>query len=314
MNFLQSLQAAPSAPQAQFNAFLINFNPLGSKVFAFVEGKEDLPFYSIHLSQRIPDEFRLSFIKCDNKKGVLKALSDYQRRYPPNPRAMFFVDRDHDEMCGQIQAQADYLFVTTGYSIESELCSIDVVRRYCVESLGLDTDDYAVTQAVARFNPSHQSFVIASLDVMAWIVAARRQGGRPNLQNLDSKKVFYFDSDTLTVSLIASQSNVFCYLCKVTGANGPHSTIDITEVDKVKHELQLHDPCIWLRGKQLLWFLTMFLLSIETAMKAAGLSVKSKTNLHLDNAVELLAGKVKSPRGLVAFLESAVKSLQGKTS
>lgn len=309
MDFLQSLQAAPNTPQAQFNIFLINFKPTGNVIFAFVEGKEDLAFYGLHISMRTPQNFRISFVKCDNKKGVLRSHSEYLHRYPPNPRALFFIDRDHDELCGQLPIQSDFLFVSVGYSIENELCSDDVIRRYCVESLGLDTDAQAVSEAVTRFAASWQTFVTASLDVMAWIVAARRQGGALNLQNLDSKKVLRFDSASLTVSLAESQTVVFEYMCKVTGGNAPHPSIDIVEIDKTKVELQGLEANTWLRGKQVVWFLTMFLLAAEATMKAAGLSVKSKTPLHLDNAVEVLAAKLTKPRGLVEFLEDVFKRL-----
>lgn len=309
MSFLHNLQAAASAPQAQFNLFLTNFKPSGSTIFAFVEGKDDLSFYGIHLSFRIPGSFKISFVKCDNKKGVLRALSEYLRRFPPNPRAMFFVDRDHDELCGQSQAQSDFLFVTTGYSIENELCAEVVVRRYCVESLGLDTDAQAVNETASRFALSLQSFETVALDIMAWIVAARRQGGVLNLQNLDTKKVVSFDASLLTASLAASRAEIFSYLCKVTGANAPYPEIDVAVIDKVKTELQQQESGVWLRGKQVVWFLTMFLSAVETTMKAAGLSVKSKTNLHLENAVEVLAGKVTTPRGLIEFLEDAIKKL-----
>ncbi|MCY1009414.1 DUF4435 domain-containing protein [Nannocystis pusilla] len=249
----------------------------------------------------------LSFVKCNSKEGVLATLKEFKSLYQPNPRAMFFVDRDHDDLVGEQPDAYLYLFVTDGYSIENELCSDSVVRRHCVETLGLDSQHVAVERAVGQFGAAFGSFEEAVRMPMAWIVAARRKG-KVNIRNVVSKTLLYFDSEKMRVTLASSWDDSVAYLCRVTGDNGPHPGVSGDELDSAQRDMAMVAPKVWMRGKQCVWFCVQFLNAIAVSFRAVGLFEKVH-RLDEANAIQDLAPRVSPSATLRSFLERVVQAL-----
>ena len=291
----------------------MSYKPDGLTVFVFVEGKDDLSFYGPLLTPRIPKPFEVSFVKCKNKDGVKLARTQFLSRYAPNPRALFFIDRDHDDFLPAPPSSEAFLFTTAGYSIESELCKGEVVRRYCVEILGCNTGEPAVALAAEKFSTAWVSFIRSIQWPMAWVIAARRelvrQGrGTLYLRGIKTQNIIHFDPKTFLSSLEGTWNDVVKYLCKVTGGSQPHPGVAEAEFDSANADLLDASPFVWVRGKQALWLLVQVINAISAGFKDAGLSTK-EYRLDLDGAVAELAPRAEAPADLVEFLASVADKL-----
>jgi len=310
MTFLERLRSAPESPQAQFNTFLMTYRPTGATVYAFLEGKDDLTFYGLHIRHHLPDGFLVSFVKCGNKDAVLLRLQDFCGRFAPNPRALFFVDKDLDDILGRDIPTYEYLFITEGYSIENEACVGSLVERYCIESLGLDSETRPVKELTNHFKTSWDTFSAEAILIMAWVLAVRRAGLRPNLNNLENKEIFTFSETNLTACLRKNREDTISYLHKSTGGSSQLPSIDSKEIDRALSALTPLDSKKWLRGKQALWFMIQFLIGCERALVAAGQRVHARITLSASNAIEVLCPKLDSPIGLNEFMSRVSIALQ----
>ena len=99
MTFLEKLRSAPDSPQAKVNTFLAVFNPEGETVAAFVEGRDDPSFYRQHLEAVAKQHnVKLTLYALNKKREVLNTRDFLSSRFRTNPRILFFVDKDHDDL------------------------------------------------------------------------------------------------------------------------------------------------------------------------------------------------------------------------
>src|SRR5688572_11924838 len=142
MSFLDSVRGAAGSPLAQFNTFLLEYKPNARRVYAFLEGRDDPCFYRRMIAESLPNGYTLRLVQCGSRRGVLDALDRFSARYVANPRVLGIIDKDHSDLvAGGAAANYPHTFETTCYSVENYVCEPTIVRRYCVESLGLpDTD------------------------------------------------------------------------------------------------------------------------------------------------------------------------------
>lgn len=118
-SFLDALKAAPKSSQAKLNIFLLSFQPQGQAMAIFLEGRDDPSLIRVNV-QQFAEQKALSVetIILGNKKEVLNAYDYLGKRFPNNPRIMFFVDKDHDDLLGETRGITTQqgLFVTQHYS------------------------------------------------------------------------------------------------------------------------------------------------------------------------------------------------------
>ena len=305
-SLLERLKEAPTTPQAQFNLFLARYRPGRTKVFVFVEGRFDRPFYGpfLRVFHGLADP---EFVRCDNKKNVLKALDNFSRRYQPDPAVLFFVDRDFDEILGISMPEHTWLFVTAGYSIETYLVSWPVVKSYLTESANADLDEEAWNELEARFAHGHRRFVRVARDVMVWMLAVRRSGVDANLQNVKSSRLFQLDEEQ--TSLVDSLENAYQYLCVTTGHNQPVSMPSCRDLDQEQKICTDESWHSWLRGKQSLWFVIAFIKRELESLTTKKVCARPVVALCEKNAVTELATRLEMPRDLKTFLQNAAEGL-----
>ena len=312
MSFLDTLKNATATQQVQFNVFLIEYKPGTRAIFALLEGRDDPSFYRRFLSSNLPRGYRLRLVNCGNRKGVLDAVTAFQSRYKDDERVIALIDKDHSDLVPNSgSTQYKYAFQTAGYSIENYVSVPEVVRRYCVEMLGLPDLEPACDQIQAHYEQALARFQSAAIHCMAWVVAARRRGDALHLNGLDTGAIFKVDDDLLGQMKI-SLADLYAYLEKVTGKNAPTPAVAGTAVDAVVDELRPLDPKTWLRGKQEIWFTVAFLNAASSAIKAKGVRAGSRVQLTLGNALAVLSGLCDPPPALESFLTTTLSGLEGK--
>src|SRR6185437_11023641 len=144
------------------------------RLHAFFEGHEDCVFFRFFL-RRIEDRgWRLYTYRCEGKSKVYEAFENIIRRMPNVSHALFFVDKDLDDILGTPWATDPRIYVTDVYSIENYLVTAAVLQSFvrdCVRSnfVGFDIDVIG-TEFDAQLAKFHRKM----LPVMAWILIARR--------------------------------------------------------------------------------------------------------------------------------------------
>lgn len=311
MSFLDELRSAPSSPTASWNTFIIEYRPGGQAVFVIHEGRDDPSFYRPHVAGRIPAGWRLRFVCCGTKKEVLKRSAEFAGRYAEDPRVLFFVDRDHDDLIGA-NAERPYrwTYTTTCYAIENYLCTPQVVRAFLTDIVGLPDMDPACDLVAERYEASKSELHQAGLPIMAWIVAARRQGSSLNLNNVDTGKIFRV-TDDLTPELVDEVPALYSYLATTTGGHEPNQSPPEEDIQSELAQLKGVTSNTWFRGKQDLWFLVKFVLRAVELLDACKKKGKVRVQVGPGNALQVLGPRAPLPNCLAEFLDAAVADLQG---
>jgi hypothetical protein len=308
--FLDSLRAAPTTPVAEWNIFIIDYSPRGDRVFVFHEGRDDPAFYRAHLRAVVPDRFEIRFVRAGNKAAVLFRLTEFLARFSPNPRAIFLVDKDHDDVTATARPTYDWLYTTSLYSIENFLCTPDVVRGWCVDVAGISDMDDRCTMISARYAASRLRFVEIMKPVMAWILCARRLGYPLNLNNVDAGQFVAINDELLPVQ--SRPLDEICdYLARVTGGSTPNAPIDPALLAAEAASLGDVDSRRWLRGKQDAWFLARFLDAIVNHAREGGSLIKPRAQVAPANVLVVLGPSVQRPSCLAGFLDRVATALAG---
>jgi hypothetical protein len=309
MSFLDKLRAAPSSLDAIWNTFLLEYSPNRQIVFVIHEGREDPSFYRPHIRDRFPTGWEIRFVCCGTKKMVLKRSEEFADRYAIDPRVLFFVDKDHDDLFNVNEGRPyQWTYTTSCYSIENILCKKEVVRAYLTDIAGAHDMDPLCAQIVERYDESRSKFHELGISMMAWIVCARRHGISLNLNNIDTGRLFRV-TDQLTAELVQDVPAQYVYLATTTGGQKPNRSLAAEDIEVDMKHLQSLVSDTWFRGKQDVWFLVKFLLKAVENMKNNGRSVNARITLAPNNALEILGPRTPIPICLSQFLDFAVNSL-----
>lgn len=138
---------------------------------------------------------------------------------------------------------------------------------------------------------------------MAWLVATRRLGQKPNNNNVN------FSILTLDVNyqiILNWQPDLLTHLARVCNVDIQPAT---TIIDSTIKELESLPTKAWLRGKQELWCLIKFLNRLEDEAKTGKIKLKMRSQINLNNIVELLAPRLPCPPDLGNYLIDRLGSL-----
>jgi hypothetical protein len=311
VSFLDALRSAPITPQAKLNTFLTEFRPDRPLLSAFMEGREDPSFYRPHIerfAQRI--EHRVKIYQLGRKREVLDARRFISARYGAHPRILYFVDKDHDDLVHDAPASATELtlFVTSGYSIESYCACREAVRIVLLDLWGFDSSNPAIQAAEDQFKAALPDFYNTSRPWMAWLVAARRIGGKPNSTNVALRKVVALDSNLQATFQWPEEMPE--YLARMCGVKSPPTD---SAIQAVSEELRGLPPKSWLRGKVELAFFVLFLEGLEKQAKGLDKKNTVRTKIGLKNAVEIVAPRLPCPNDLQTFLDTIIDLAESGT-
>ena len=175
-SFLDSLKAASQSPEVKRNNFLASFDPNGSEVGIFLEGRDDPSFIRVHIKKEAKSKgLSIVMTVLGNKKEVIENWKYFEARFPDNPRLCFFVDKDHDDLLGEDEGTntKGSLFVTKYYSIENYLVTTEAIKAVFNDLWGIDSSE-TIEAACTKFNSFQQAYRNIFLPLMAWWLAAQR--------------------------------------------------------------------------------------------------------------------------------------------
>jgi len=306
-SFLDALKAAPKTSQAKLNTVLMSFKPDGREIYIFLEGRDDPSFIRVNV-QRVAETKALSVqtIILGNKKEVLNAYDYLEERFPDHPKLMFFVDKDHDDLIGEtrgIRTQRG-LFVTQHYSIENYLVSETAIAAILTDCWGLDSSNRAIAIACEKFREFQKQYRLIFLPWMAWLLATRRSGQKPNSNNINFSILTVNPNYQIILNWEPDISTHLARVCNVS------IQPDNTAVDSATKELEILPTKVWLRGKQELWCLIAFINRLEQDAKAEKIKLKIRSQINLNNLVEWLAPRLSCPPYLEDYLTRRLGNIE----
>ncbi len=319
MTMIEIHAAAISSKSASYHEFLSRYSKTAKVVYGFVEGKEDPCFYRGFIEALLPDGWCVELWPAGNKDRVYEIHSDINWRRFKKSRVCFFVDRDISDMIPETLAQDTNIYVTMGYSIENDVVNKNTCHRVLSELCGFANADHGDLEAVCElFEQELDAFLQALVPIMAWILAWRRRGKRPNLNDIQMRDLFAFTNGRLqSKANPKGKANIPVYLhdqCNVVHDPG----IDITPIQAEFDRKGLYRK--FTRGKYVFWFLVEFCNAVhrDAAVLFKGMTKPPKKHLNLSctNGMAVIGTRSRIPKSLNSFLESTfcayIEMIEGK--
>lgn len=306
MGMLEIHEDALNSSIVPYHKFLNRYKATACAVYDFVEGKEDPSFYRGKIESYLPDEWDVVLIPAGNKDKVLEAFNEMDWSRFPQKRVCFYVDRDLSKFLDGEQPSAENLYVTDNYSIENDVITFGTMTRILEEVLNINELDPKETEVIKKlFHSNLSTFREVMAPVMSQILIWRRNGAKAELNNLNIKKLFRFESGKINLEEIFTSSiSRVEYAAKCV--NAEMATIDeLVKAEKESREKQ--GPEKFTRGKYLLWFF------VECANKIHGeipkfcvkhsTPPKKRLSLGFSNAMVTVAPLTRCPKSLRIFIE-----------
>src|SRR5258708_5379456 len=215
MTFLADLRESRRSPSAAYQQFALQYPKTSEDLHAFLEGRDDPSFYFSFLLRVVSDSKKIHMYKCNSKNGVYEAYSKVMRLVQKSSFVLFFVDKDHSDLIGEVHANALNIYVTDFYSIENYIVSEEMLHRVWEDffnSINLSIEYDAVA---SKFRSELERFYRLILPLSAWIVFNRRRGLRPNVNNVKLNQLYSFNKD-LTLDSV-SMTDLLAHLEQVCG-------------------------------------------------------------------------------------------------
>lgn len=307
MTMIDIHAAALSSKIASYHEFLSRYLKTAKVVYGFVEGKEDPCFYRGLIESLLPDDWGVELWPAGNKDRVYEVHRDIDWRRFPKTRICFFVDRDLSDLIPESLLADTNIFVTTGYSIENDVVNKTACHRILTELCGFSDADHGELEAACDlFERELEIFLQAMVPIMAWILAWRRIGLRPNLNDIQLKDVFSLVSGRLQVNPSPKgKSSISEYLhdqCTVIN----NSAIDIAPIEAEFGLKKNYRKFV--RGKYVFWFMVEFCNSVhrDAAALFSGVSKPPKMHLNLScsNGMAVIGTRSRIPASLRVFIQS----------
>jgi uncharacterized protein DUF4435 len=301
VSFVDDLRNARLGPTTVRHEFLTNYNHTRLQSHAFVEGWEDRPFYRTTISRFCGRNRDLFFYRCGNKQRVYDIFADLTAGTSQPKGILFFVDKNSSDLLGERWPQDERIFVTDVYSIENYFVSADAVRAIFSDLIQLRNLAVDFGPVIHQFRQELERVHRRLRPVMAWLVAARRLGLRPNVNNLVLDDVCFVSE---ACSLVVGKGRART-LEKKTGV--PVYGVSLWKTLAVARELRrLNNPKDYVRGKFELQFLVRFVKQVTARLRTLAKESSGRVVVHVpiedSSAIEVLAARIETPDSLRNFL------------
>ena len=253
MSFTELLRSVRTSRVTVLHKFLTSYDPNSQRVYAFVEGNPDQAFYRAQIQKYLTDGRDVYLYNCEGKQAVYDTYRDVLVRHPACTRALFFVDKDVDDLIGRQWPTDPRIFITDVYSIENYVICRESMARYFKDFVKIRRVEIDVERVLAEFENNLNLFHRLILPLMAWIVVMRRAGSRVVLTNVDLGALFAV-SDRGTIR--QPKRRMIDYLCRVTNTT-PSGQV-WRQVKRVCSELKSLPAKAYIRGKFEAWWFIEF--------------------------------------------------------
>lgn len=307
--------AALDSRVASYHEFLARYSKSAKVVYGFVEGKDDPAFYRGFIDSMLPEDWQVELWGAGNKKRVYEIHTLLNWRRFSKKRVCFFVDRDLSEILPEKLPKESNIYVTSGYSIENDVVKKDVCKRMLVELFGLSAVDHAELERVeALFDSELDKFCKFLIPVMAWIVAWKRNGKRPSLNDILMRDLFSFSTTSIQqVAKPKGHPDWAAYIhsqCNIAF----DATVDLAPIAMLLTSKSNYR--LFARGKYVFWFLIEFCHAVHKNAPTLFLSVQKIPKLNLTishtNAMAVIGPRARLPGSLKKFLNETFLAFIGR--
>lgn len=299
MSFLDDLTRAAQSPTSVWHQFVVAHDPQRNDWYIFVEGRLDITFYSCILRSVAPGANQLWAFRCDGRRGVIAVRDEVRRSHPACPRCLFFVDKDFSDVLGETLPATSDLFCTDVYSIENYFVSTEALEVTWTQLWSLTRSDCRWSTVEQRFLTARRAFYRAMIPLMAWIVLARKNGLRPNVNNVNPSELVAFED-----CVPKRRSSALSSLERTTSCAFRPSFAEW--LGQARRLTRLSPPMV-VRGKFDLWFFSVFLeMTFRALRSTVGTAPDGSIQRSEESIARALIGKLQWPRSLMRFAEGAV--------
>jgi len=266
-------------------------------LFCFLEGPIDYVAYRGAIDTHLPSANPYPIV-CNGKSGVLGAFGRLVgERGDQLTNCLFFVDRDYDEFCGR-SAPADWrLFVTDGYSFESDYAFGPGMKVLVGKVIAVHCDKAETQALVDRFERARDKFSTAIVPLLGVAVYCQSRGCRVEFDESSIESMFEFDDAGFPVR---KPRALHVFLGRSLGAGSLDSIWAARSFIKI---LRCSPQRVAVRGKYGLSFLRIFLQRLMSSLQSEGV-----TFVRVDGGDRMIA-QVLAPHiqllGLAEFLDAA---------
>ena len=291
------------------------FSKEKKRVYAILEGKDDLSYYTHHIEAVLPDNWTLQPITADNRYQVVKCYQGINWSAYPREQICFFVDKDLSDFTEEPTPEATNLYVTSGYSIENDILSTDVFKRVIREIFGIDKiSNDNLDPLGEKCEVALRHFSESLMPLMAQIVFWKNSGGAVSRGlDLDQVKI----SDLIEISdCCLTMKNTFRTKEQTVGyisEKCQRSPAQMHEIEEILAKMTGRgDPLKIIRGKYLMSAFIGFCLHIGNNIH---ILFPDKYTKPLEPRVSLtgapilvVAPRSKTPTKLKSFLKDNYES------
>ncbi|ESX46668.1 DUF4435 domain-containing protein [Mesorhizobium sp. C416B] len=280
---------------AVFHEFRITYSPGDSAFHAFLEGKHDKHYYLDAIGSTITGS-DIEVYVCRGKKELVEVIRAIEDSGIDTDRCLFFADKDNDDLLG-LPPLPQIVYVTETYSIENTIVSEEAVRILVGLYSELRRRDAEFKRLLSVLNLSSIAFASRIRPFMAWCIAARSLGEKPNYNNVRLHLIFEIRGDG-KVSKRPGAISVFARECGLTD-----SGVSKALVRTWMRRLPIEGQKTWLRGKFELWFFKELLIGAFDSMPLAARAGELPAILRNRPLLEILAPRIRKPALLRSYLE-----------
>ena len=258
-----------------------------NRYFVFYEGK-DRQYYDCRI-QRYTETYNTYAVGGKSKVLELVDKFTHEEGYKLKNK-LFFIDKDYEKRL----LDSD-VYMTPKYSIENFYVSSTAIKRILKVHFGINDDDLEFGRVLKYFNERYREFIDYLTEMNLWAICCQLNGveidfdllglknNADNILKVKYKKLelsvedisfYYFESKYDEKLREKSESGV--------EKNGRDYTAELSHFRYKKeyirntfdNDVEDYRGCIenYFRGKQLLWFLKEFILSVEN--KSGGILQK----------------------------------------
>lgn len=298
---------ALSGKLSAYHEFLSRYHRRSRVVYGFVEGKTDPSFYQGFIEQLLPNEWQCELWAAGNRDNVYRIHKDMDWRRFTKRRVCFFVDRDLSDLIPENLKADRNIYITDGYSIENDVVKRGTCRRLLSEVFGFSTATHGeLDQLCDLFDEELESFFVAMVPIMTWILLWRQTNQRANLNDIAMRHLFKIKAGRVIAEAApCGMKSVAEYIHAKSGAAFQ------VGANTASHQAKVGKASVYrrfTRGKYVLWFMVEFCQSVYAAACALcpSLSLVPKINISVSerNAVTVIGNRARMPDSLRAFLTS----------
>lgn len=297
-DFVEFLAKEARSSVSALHQFRLSYSEGKKQLHVFLEGDDDALFYLPHVRQRLKGRELFTYF-CGGKWGVVDARELVEADHAAD--CLFFIDRDFDDFFGIQATPHERTYITDTYSIENILVCDEALEVTLVDLAKMSKSDPAYQAYTDAWSEEHSQFVTAIKPIIAWVLAMRGVSKKPNLNNVDLKKVILKKGGRWR-----RQKDGFAEFAKATCR--VEEALPALAIRSWIGKLKRGEEKLWVRGKYELWFFESYLLSCLTigGVKDKRWSIPSA--LRERRLFDVLGPRVPPPASLNEFLDGRLGS------